>query len=111
MVPEKLSPVELTPEHLCDGKILCAFMNALRPALMPKPIGNPMGRLAQVCQACKKLGVRDMDCFTPSDIMSAPPQNPGAVLRCMGAIAALAESWEDWTGPKMKKQATRKSTK
>lgn len=100
---------DLTPEDLCDGKILCAFMNALRPEAMAKPIANAMGRLAQVQQACKKLGVRDMDCFTPSDIMSAPPQNPGAVLRCLAALAALADGWSDWTGPKMKRPGKKKN--
>jgi hypothetical protein len=103
LVGDGVVAAELTPELLADGKALCALMIALRPDVLKKPIPNAMGRLGQVQKACKQLGIRDSDLFVPSDIMNVPPPNPNAVLRCITALAGIAEGWEDYRGPKLRR--------
>lgn len=100
---EGLDASTLKPEALCDGKILCAFIVALRPDSIGKPIPNAMGRLAQVQKACKQLGVRDNDVFAPPDIMTPPPQNPNAVLRCLTSVAGIVQAVPGYSGPHLDK--------
>jgi len=102
LVGESLDAAAPTPDLLCDGKILCAFIMALRPDLLKKPIPNAMGRLSQVQKACKQLGVRENDLFAVPDILNPPPQNPNAVLRCLTALAGKVADWEEYSGPRLR---------
>jgi hypothetical protein len=101
--PDDMDPATLKTESLCDGKILCALMIALQPKALGKLIPNAMGRLSQVVKACKQFGVRDSDLFGVPDIINAPPQNSNAVLRCLTALAGIVATWEEYSGPKLRK--------
>merc|ERR1711920_628299 len=37
---------DLTPEHLCDGKVLCALLMAIQPESLPKANPVALGRIA-----------------------------------------------------------------
>jgi len=95
----KFSAEELRPEHLSNGKLLCALAMALKPAALPKAMSVDLGRIAQFNKVCLKFGVRSSDTFAPPDLMPAPPRNPHAVFSCLIALMVVVNGWKDWEGP------------
>merc|ERR1719468_1422305 len=92
----------LKPEHLSDGKLLCALVMAINPSMMPQALPAALARIAQFLKACTELGVQKVDIFTPPDLMPAPPSNPDAVLHCLSSLARAVQSAPTWTGPKLR---------
>jgi len=88
------------PEDLSDGKLLCAFAMAIRPASITKVDMFPVGRVSQFQQACLDVGLPKQDLFAAPDI-TPDPRNPDAVLRSLTALARILQGHSQWSGPRL----------
>jgi len=98
---EKLKAVHLQPEHLSDGKLLCAMCMSVEPKSIGKPNPVQLGRISQFLQVCTEKNMHNSDLFTPPDLMPAPPKNPDLVLRCLVSYTNIVHAMPTWTGPKV----------
>lgn len=89
-----------------SGVYLCKLINKVKPGTVKKysKIGSNlafkcMENITLYLEGCKKLGMRDGNCFRSPDLYEKRVSYPKAIINNIHALARLAEDESSFHGP------------
>jgi transgelin len=94
-------------ETLKSGVYLCTLLNKVKPGTVTGKIKESrmpftcMELISKYIEGCKKLGIRDGNCFRPPDLYEKRVSYPKAIINNIHGLARVAEDIRGFRGPKL----------
>jgi len=90
-----------------SGVYLCTLLNKVKPGTVTGKIKESrmpftcMELISKYIEGCKKLGIRDGNCFRPPDLYEKRVSYPKAIINNIHGLARVAEDIRGFRGPKL----------